>query len=476
METPRRLKHRPARTCQHHINTNDHTANSSSRIVCFENGFSSFTLVRSSLQQTRLTLVSAVPAGDVDIAQALTHPQARYTLPSEGQSRYLVIYLPSILAINTRSGMATSSTSTLFSADPTASLPSVAASPGRSPLMRLPGEIKNDIYSLLIGESHVLIKQKVLFGYPIKTLICETLSASTVQAPWGLLRSCKDLYAELVGLIYGRITFAFHSTAALQIFFERTSSSAAGAIRAIEIKHSQDDVPEWTKDVPLKVRNDLRFTLACQQAADQLVSLHSLNIQYKVRDWPIQPSLTEFWARPLLVFSGKALNVDLTLGFLGLGEGQTMALNLLVTSELLSQEGRAAHPEVVEKTDEARRWLEPETHEPAKPQLVVVSGQGRTRRFMDSVEYQREVAQLERRWKQALALDFSQWPQGSIVEVKSWGTGRVGRKFGTVLSGNETGTGAGGGGMSRRSGRHSAQKRISMKPCNGGNGGEYRFW
>lgn len=207
----------------------------------------------------------------------------------------------------------------------------------RSPLRRLPGEIRHKIYEYIFDTHRVEIvrarakdpdrPKRIRYRLQHRQLpprdpqthavpsSCGSRPAPFPPLPLSLVFTCKEMYRETLLFLYSTTQFVFSSTKAIHSFLRHTAPEAQGAIRHLELNHVMYNEPRLTAFRPFKGRSDMAWYLACHGMAHAFTSLRELHLDLTVGDWPVRLELGERWALPPLLFKGGGglEYVDVTL-------------------------------------------------------------------------------------------------------------------------------------------------------------------
>ncbi|EXJ59385.1 uncharacterized protein A1O5_12266 [Cladophialophora psammophila CBS 110553] len=212
--------------------------------------------------------------------------------------------------------------------EPMAKIPKPAPSRPPKPFafFKLPGEIRNRIYDLIIPEARVIIsanhpqkelqlmKQREPFKkhkLPPHRLLGQFTGKATGVS---LLLSCRQMNQEAVPFIYARTTFCFDRIVVVRNFLKTIPEHARTSIRALEITHVGYAEPRWLADRQWKLRHDARWAALLRQIKHQVTALQKLTLDVTFFDWPCRLDVTESWARPFRELAGDGLDrVDFTL-------------------------------------------------------------------------------------------------------------------------------------------------------------------
>ncbi|OAL34406.1 hypothetical protein AYO20_06249 [Fonsecaea nubica] len=244
-----------------------------------------------------------------------------------------------------------------------ASRPEPSPSSKPFPFFKLPGEIRNRIYDLVIPEARVIISanhpqkelQLMKRREPLKKhkppphrLLGQFTSNPTES---GLLLSCRQMNREAVKFIYSRTTFCFDRVVVLRSFLKTIPEQARASIQALEITHVGYAEPTWLADRRWKLRHDAKWAMVLRQIQEQVTSLRHLTLDVTFFDWPCRLDFSENWARPFLDLAGNGLHrVDFTLAHERFHPVKVAATAKELENNMMSVEGRKTR-----RRDEKRR-------------------------------------------------------------------------------------------------------------------------
>lgn len=178
---------------------------------------------------------------------------------------------------------------------------------GKVTFLSLPGEVRNQIYSLLIPRMRVLIcsnrpnkEQKVE-----KSLWC---NANTVQVrprfrlshivdtcqmeqglaiTTDLLLACQEVRTDIETFLYARTTFCFTSAKVIQRFVSRASPSGLEAIEKLEINQAGYNHPRLLNDDVYRQKYYSSWARACDRAGQAMLHLQSIYLRVEIFDRPL---------------------------------------------------------------------------------------------------------------------------------------------------------------------------------------------
>ncbi|OAP55103.1 hypothetical protein AYL99_10803 [Fonsecaea erecta] len=223
------------------------------------------------------------------------------------------------------------------------------------PFFKLPGEIRNRIYDLIVPEARVMISA----NHPQKELelmrqrepskkhkppphrLLGRFTGNPTEA--ALLWSCRQMNQEAVKFIYSRTTFCFDRIVVLRNFLKTIPQPARENIRALEITHVGYAEPQWMADRRWKLRHDAKWAMALRQIQDQVTALRHLTLDVTFFDWPCRLDVSEKWARPFLELAGDGLHrVDFTLNHERFHPVKVAATAKELQNRMMSADGRKA--------------------------------------------------------------------------------------------------------------------------------------
>lgn len=194
------------------------------------------------------------------------------------------------------------------------------------PFFKLPGEIRNKVYDLVVPETRVVISA----SHPQKELDqlkkdqplqkhnrprCR-LSGKFAEdvAPIALLFTCRQMNQEAVEFIYARTTFCFDRFVVINKFLNVAPKAGTSNIECLHITHRGYSEPQLMDDRRWKLRHDARWKMTLERIKQEMTRLARLKMDMTFFDWPCRLETSERWARPLLHLAGDGLYwVDVTL-------------------------------------------------------------------------------------------------------------------------------------------------------------------
>ncbi|KIV77863.1 hypothetical protein PV11_09641 [Exophiala sideris] len=194
------------------------------------------------------------------------------------------------------------------------------------PFFKLPGEIRNKIYDLVVPKTRVVISashpQKELDQLKTQQPLekhkrprCRLSGKFAGEpAPKALLFTCRQMNREAVEFIYARTTFCFDRFVVINKFLNVVPKTGVRSIESLQITHMGYSEPQWMDDRVWKLRHDVKWKKTLERTKEQMTSLSRLKLDLTFFDWPCRLETSEKWARPLLHLAGDGLDwVDITL-------------------------------------------------------------------------------------------------------------------------------------------------------------------
>lgn len=198
-------------------------------------------------------------------------------------------------------------------------------------LLKLPGEIRTQIYEYLLDDYRVEViraKHHPRPGrkQPHSYRLCHNKlnlrfgegfdSRYSATPPVQLALTCRRFYEEMLLPVYANTYFVFRSPQTVHMFLNRINRDAQCAIRHIELYHTTYYEPKSPEHRAWKRRADSRWLETCRRLSESLPSLRTVHIDLRLGDWPIQLTLSEPWARPFHCFRNLLdARVDLLTGY-----------------------------------------------------------------------------------------------------------------------------------------------------------------
>lgn len=213
--------------------------------------------------------------------------------------------------------------------------------------LRLPGELRNQIYTYAFGspqEFHIqsLAKNKGLTHSrafkPRKEKTADALDGAATekrrrrfdlarrlnskelpaeyQTPPGmatLLLVSRQIHRETWHTFYARNTFIFTSHKVLRRFLSALNPHYKGAIQRLKLQYQTYGEPYHTENQQWKDVADSSWVQACWRAAEEMSGIEELHIKLRINDCPLRLNLEAGWVEPLLAFRGRRLQRVYTL-------------------------------------------------------------------------------------------------------------------------------------------------------------------
>ena len=184
------------------------------------------------------------------------------------------------------------------------------------PFLRLPPELRNKIYELVFASRRVTIKKSHRTEAEVKekspnayTGLIHTQifgkmryrgGVEALMYPLPLVLSCRQIYDEALPYMYRQTRFWFGSQKPIRRFLELVPDRALGCIRDLEIYHNTYGEPLETVYRKYKERDDDSWMDVCVDMSKKLTGLKTLRVDYRICDWPVQPTMDSDWAQPIL--------------------------------------------------------------------------------------------------------------------------------------------------------------------------------
>ncbi|KAL8921652.1 MAG: hypothetical protein Q9172_003900 [Xanthocarpia lactea] len=175
---------------------------------------------------------------------------------------------------------------------------------GHSMLSRLPLEIRQQIYGYVLGaEEHYQLGGSSGFNHPLCSTQCTIAYHPNFQRA-ALLRTCSQVYAEAVDLLYQKSTFIIKSPDGLSAFAATVAPRQLDQIHHIRIEING----ERSDDVPLFAYDDMRYWKRFWKTVANISHLRTLRVHLEY-GFPLfsQMGCGSFFKpilRPLLGLSG----------------------------------------------------------------------------------------------------------------------------------------------------------------------------
>jgi hypothetical protein len=193
--------------------------------------------------------------------------------------------------------------------------------------LKLPGEIRNKVYDLIIPNSHVHItgnnpnkdfeRSQREDWNPMKKRPRFRLSGEIITIddqgadPLGLLRVCRKMYHEAAPVFYSKTTPCFDSLMPIHKFLNLVPESSLKHVRSLSLTMSHYGEPELIADGQWKEAYDTKWQATCEMLANHLPGLQCLDLDLTLAAWPLQLSTKAEWTRPLRTLCGDGLHLVL---------------------------------------------------------------------------------------------------------------------------------------------------------------------
>ncbi|KAL6250736.1 hypothetical protein RBB50_003039 [Rhinocladiella similis] len=222
------------------------------------------------------------------------------------------------------------------------------------PFFKLPGEIRNKIYGLVVPNTQVMVasnhpqkeynqmKAQKLPGKQVKCPRHRLSGKFQGEAPpVAMLFTCRQMYQELGQLIYSRTTFCFDSFVVINKFLNRVEKGPVTSIERLEVTHKGYSEPALMADREWKFRHDARWAATLERIKTEVTGVRRLKLDLTVYDWPCSLTITERWARPLLHLAGDGLErVEIVLEHDRFHQMKCAAVAKELESRMMTAKGR----------------------------------------------------------------------------------------------------------------------------------------
>lgn len=229
----------------------------------------------------------------------------------------------------------------------------------RNPFLDLPGEIRNQIYDLVIPRSHVLVigghpqrefaqSQKHSFQPmskpPRYRLSGHVLSINSHDAdPLHVLRTCRQIYHDVIPIFYSKTTICFDNLKTIHKFLNVAPKRGLESICSLDLTISGYGEPYLVTDCQWKRKSDQKWASTCARLANELTGLQRLQLDLTVATWPLQLSTKAKWAQPLMTLKRDGLHsVRLKLRHHRVHENRLGIAARKFEDHMMTAEGRAA--------------------------------------------------------------------------------------------------------------------------------------
>lgn len=226
--------------------------------------------------------------------------------------------------------------------------PQRSRSPKRCYFLELSGELRNQIYDLVIEGRLVEIRPPTAQPQYTQQLIKGVLEIRKAPKTWrfsdilghrrgfedsktkwesslsSLVLTCRQVNREASHFLYAKTSFVFESSNRILAFLRIVRPVNKEAISRLHLVHSTYGQPTFLEHLSAKEQADSRWDRTCQALASDLKGLRNLQITLTLHDWPLTLSLQESWVTALLHFARLCLlNVKVHLR-LPYGEGRNV--------------------------------------------------------------------------------------------------------------------------------------------------------
>ncbi|KAL5001437.1 hypothetical protein BDV10DRAFT_6248 [Aspergillus recurvatus] len=183
-------------------------------------------------------------------------------------------------------------------------------------LERLPGEIRNKIYSYVFGTQRVEISRymdettcnhyhlthKLLAPRDPETQNLTSLPyrSGKIQTQLSVPFVSTLLYRDTLCLLYDCTQFVFVSSKCVKRFLDRVPERVQAVIKHVELRHTMYNEPSLLRHRELKIRSDKNWYLLCERISSDLRALRVVHVDMMVFDAAVGLNVGESWSLPLL--------------------------------------------------------------------------------------------------------------------------------------------------------------------------------
>lgn len=235
--------------------------------------------------------------------------------------------------------------------------------------LSLPGEIRNQVYSLLIPSMRIL----VVGNRPNKELqVAQKLwcNADTIQArshfrlshiadsrhieqgltlTTNLLLACQEIKSDVETFLYARTTFCFTSAKVLHRFLNRASPSGLRVIEKVEIQQAGYNHARLLNNDIYRRKYYRSWARVCDRAGQAMTNLRSVYLRVEIFDWPldIDDDLDDsMWKHSLVKLAPKRVDqVEVSLSHHMLSQDVARDLSHRLEDCMMTEGGRLRRDE-----------------------------------------------------------------------------------------------------------------------------------
>ena len=227
------------------------------------------------------------------------------------------------------------------------------------PFLKLPAEIRNKIYAMIVPFSRVLIsahspqkevahckrlrprRKAPTSRYHLQSDILSDTARRDFTTTTAFLKVCRPFNQEVASLFYARTTFCFMSIKHINKFLDVIPATGKKEVTNIEIAYSGYGEPKWTKDEFWKKKSDWKWAMVCTRLSQELPALRDVSINIRIADWPIQLNPTADCFVPLEILKGGGLErVRIKLRHYRFHESRCGSVARALEDMMMTPEGR----------------------------------------------------------------------------------------------------------------------------------------
>ncbi|MCJ1398703.1 hypothetical protein MMC11_001904 [Xylographa trunciseda] len=234
-------------------------------------------------------------------------------------------------------------------------LPSSQGSCRSFPFLRLPPELRNKIYDLVLKKEYfihwlvknidltyitpscphtprpgskmathrhelrrqfpeMIIRRRNLHSSRVETIEHSTSDHIVPPGPAALLFTCNKISTEATSVLYGHSAFHFANRSVLNMFVSSLRPSTKVSVKAVRVLYDPTFFRGGFPESLWEAKDQQLWTMACQNMASELKGLEELTIQavlyylrYSDVSPPLDAELFDAWANPWLTMRGCGL-------------------------------------------------------------------------------------------------------------------------------------------------------------------------
>lgn len=117
-----------------------------------------------------------------------------------------------------------------------------------------------------------------------------------------ILLICKQIYSEVIVMLYANTTFIFNASNRLSNFLAMVPKPNLAWVKKLRLHYSTYGNPNQTSLATFKTKHCTSWTKTCTKASKLFSSLQELRITLHVTDTPLHFDLRQTWLLPILQF------------------------------------------------------------------------------------------------------------------------------------------------------------------------------